>query len=329
MSKNPSGRILLFSVFAILFLLISQIYTEATPAFNFGDAGIAAKWLSDIIPETNIISILAGCFFLAINCISIFILENSINEMQLFAILFYIILVLSNPASVFFTPLHIAVPVFFCGSSFLIRYRTEKQGFGRVLSAFTLFSAASLLYHPLIWVVIILFIINFTETEIKSKYLFTSVIGIITPFAIYIAIKYLINGFSDFGYLAGNFWSSATSVAKQDFFFSSPTFCKIAIITVCTMSSIIYILRNRLYFSEQKTIFLSQMMIITAILTLLMIVFVNQSQTPFGVMLFFPVSFLLSESFSRWNRKGRFGIYYLLFLVIIAIERIDIIGIFK
>jgi len=319
-----NGSIL--SVIAIIALIASYLFFRPEPSVNNYFTHFALFNCDEILFSNNALSLVLGITFLLLISISILYISTFIYGQNPFTSLLFLVLALSNPSSLYFSPIHIVSLLFLWGTFLSVIYKLEDGNNNeRIFLSFFIYSIGILFFPPMIWSIPALIIVNINSTDNKLKFIFSIIIDTLTPFVISAAIQYLIGGWDQMSISIQSYLQAFIDLKERHIAMSSPLICKLLIITILTIISIVYCIKNRINFTKSKSTLLNRLFFYVIITISIVLVFLQNVNYPFGVLLYAPISFLLFEISAIWNKKGWFSIYYSLFLLLLIIERLSII----
>jgi len=260
---------------------------------------------------------------LLLTAFSIFVLDNTFSTgINHILPLIYIFFVSTNPNSVFLTPMHAVALLLIWSFFFSVDYRVKGLKLESLLKSFFLLSCASFFYAPVLWLFPIMFAINIRSSEDKIKFIFISIIGTILPFIFLLGTDYLINGCENTVELINRYCTLLVNIEEKFFPYSAAKIFKIIVIVIFSIQATVYLLKRMNSFKIAKSRSLTR--IITYLFFLIIIVFFfNRSdREPTGLIIYIPISIILSEYIStNYNRKQGM-ITNLIIMCAIIIERL-------
>ena len=311
--------ILTIILFGVSYSFFTPEYVAVWPSTPHLSLGIAEGALYG----TGALSIVLGIISIILIAISIYLFSNFIYGNTAIPMLFYLTLVLSNPSSIYFSNLHIAALLLAWGLFSMIDYKAAlEEKTEKMFISFFLLTLASLFYAPLFWILPLLILYIFCSTASPKK-LIISIFGIVTPFIISAAVIYLANGWNTG--LFKSFYQSIVFHNEKIISYGIATIIKILIVTIAMIAAVSHSIKKKDFFTKPQAESYMGMFIFTVLLTVIAILFLNNTQVPFSILLFIPVSFFLYELSSKLNIAGKFSIYYSIFCILLLIERMTII----
>jgi len=320
-----NGRTIVLLILAVV-LYVSAFFTapepmdyEAVLPFStsiFFDALFGATTLSYILSVVFLILIAASIYSFNL------MFTTGIN--YLLPVL-YLFLVLYNPRVIFFSPLHIVALLLLWSLVFSARYRNFVQNLSANYLSFFLFGAASLFYPPMLWIFPLVILLNIRASEEKPKYVFTSLLGMLTPMVMAGAICYIFGGSKLLNGLGTSFWSSMSAFGRHAFDFSAVEIASGLFLTGFVFISLFHLLSNINRYKIVHSNTSIRILSFALLTTLVFAVFLTDNRDPYGVVLLVPISLILFEYLSSpKNNKGA-TIFYVVISSLAIISRIIVL----
>ena len=324
-TSRINGRTIALLIITVV-LYVSAFFTAPEPmdceaVLPFG----TPKFLDALFGATTL-SYILSIVFLILTAVSIYsfnlMFTTGIN--YLLPVL-YLFLVFYNPRVIFFSPLHIVALLLLWSLVFSARYRNSIQNLSANYLSFFLFGAASVFFPPLVWIFPLVILVNIRASEEKFKYVFTSLLGMLTPLVMAGAICYVFGGNKLLNGLGASFWGSMSAFGRHSFDFSAVEIASGLFLTGFVFISLFYLLRNLNRYKIIHSNTSIRILFFAILTTLICAVFLTDNRDPYGVVLFVPVSLILFEYLSSpKNNKGA-TIFYIVISSLAIISRIIVL----
>lgn len=321
-TSKINGRTIALLILAVV-LYVSAFFTAPEPmdydaVLPFG----TPECLAALFGATSL-SYILSVVFLVLIAVSIYafnlMFTTGIN--YLLPVL-YIFLVVYNPKVIFFSPLHIAALLLLWSLAFSSKYRNSVVNLSDNYLSFFLLATASVFFPPLVWIFPLVILVNFRASEEKFKYVFTSLLGMLTPPVMAGAISYIIGGKILLNGLVVAFWDSMSTFGGYSFDFSTVEIVAGLFLLIFCLMSTFYVLRNLNRYKIVHSNTAIRIIFFAILISLICAVFITNNHDPYGVLVFVPVSLILFEYLSSpKNNKGAM-IFYIMVSGLAIISRI-------
>jgi len=259
-------------------------------------------FLDKLFPEGNILGHTSFSAFLAavlmiVTAISIYGIRNGFTKESNVSIPFlFLLLVLSNPCSVYLTPYHIAAPLFAWSFYFIVKYTSAKSTIKSLYISVTLLFLASIFFPPLIWFALVILLFGLSSSDNKLHYVSTFTVALILPFVILIALRYITEGADSAFALPGEMFDKITTIPERSYRFPIAVLCKYIAVTVISITALFRIMRRMGTFRIIKSTLYSLTIVTLVFLTLILVIFVPDIRQPSGMIETCMLSLILYEA---------------------------------
>ena len=310
--------ILLTASYAVSALFVPFKAVTYPDCFFFGD-------LFDWSPlySGSFLSCLLGVLFTGILALMVFLAGNHISSgMNQFIPLIYLVLVLANPSSLRFSPIHAAaaslVPALFNNISFC---NSGSDLTSLAKSCFFL-TIASFFFPPLMWLCIPMAALSIGKADDKSKYLFTAIFSLAAPMLLLFGIRYLQVGLQNAADIFPDYLRAMADVPSKSIAMSASTLCRLVITAIIAIISAYCVAGS---FSRYKTVqytAYTRILFYAAAITAVAAVFIPSMAWPGCLLTAIPLSLMMNEYFGNGAHDGSGTMAAAVLLILIA-ERIQ------
>ncbi len=310
--------ILLTASYAVSAFFVPFKSVTYPDCFFFGD-------LFDWTPLYNggFLSCLLGTLFTGILALMVYMAGNRISSgMNQFIPLLYLVLVLANPSSLRFSPIHAAavflVPALISNVSFC----ASGSDLTSLAKSCFFLTIASFFFPPLMWMFIPMAALSISKADDKGKYLFTSLFSLAAPLLLAFGIRYLQAGLQNAAEIFPDYLRAMTDVPSKSIAMSASTLCRLVITAIIAIISA-YCVAGA--FSRYKTVqytAYSRILFYAAAITATAAVFIPTMSWPGCLLTAIPLSLIINEYFGNGAHDGSGTMAAAALLILIA-ERIQ------
>ncbi len=272
----------------------------------------------------NALSIISATVLLLGTAFSIYLFDSffstGINHIIAAA---YLCFTLSSPYSIILTPVHITGLLLVWSIFYSIKYIGKGQNNDLIFISMFLLGCASFFYVPIIWIFPIIIGISIRASEDKTRYLITTLIGLIMPLVFLEAAILIFYGSEAAVASAEKYWQFATCINSSFPKLSAATTFSISVVTIISIIASFGLLKivNRFSVIMSRTII--RLITYMVSLAIIGILFMNQAYTLFGILIFVPTTVILFEYLDEKATKKSGNIIALFLLIIIIFERVS------
>lgn len=279
---------------------------------------------TSVFSQSTLSKVLAGLFLL-MTSVAVHVLNNEYsNGLNFILPLLYLILVVANPQSVFFTPLHVAALLMMMSMAFFVRFKADSISYTDIFSSYLMLVLASCFFPPLIWLAPFMFISGIGFSDGGFKYLVVSICSLISGAGLILGLAYLISGFDAMLALPQTYLDAITDIGIPSVKVTILQLCRDGIIIILVVIAMIRNLRNQGKYKIAESRMLTTMTIFTALLFVIMALFIKDINLPFGVVVLAPASLVIFGLFGD-SKKTLTTIFILIITAIIVAERYYVI----
>lgn len=317
-----------YSTAAPLILLMTALYISAffvniTPVTR----QVPLFWESlidtSIIFGDTVVSKILAFIFIILTGLTLFLFNNRfITGISSLLPFIYALLVVANPYCIFFSPIHIAAFLLMWSFFFSVKYRVERQGMDDLFITFLLLGLSSFFYAPIIWCFPLMFGISLRASEDKIKFIFSSLMGLVAPIALYLLILYLFASANESLTAIAQYGRAMIKVEPKVLTFSLAEICRDIFIMILTVSSMIYVANNLTRYKTTKSRAYIRILCYIAMLFPILLIFTGTNHTPNGLIMYLPVSLSIFEYISCSTSRKWSVIRNTLCIALFVVERV-------
>ncbi|MFB0973850.1 MAG: hypothetical protein QMB59_04700 [Bacteroidales bacterium] len=261
------------------------------------------------------LSAIIAAAFTTINCFSLYYVGEKVlpdKSIISFIPLTYLMLTTAMPEARFFTPYHIVTLMMIWAFYCVVNFRMNERNIEGLFLSILLVSVASLFYLPMLWFTLLLILVNLSAEMDKLRYLLITITAIVTPYIIYFGLIYL---FWNLGEVQAKFAICLYYLKDIDiisFRSNHPAIIFASILGLATIISSVAVLAN---LDKAKVIIeRAYVRIIIVLLGMIgiSIVYGGSLTDLSGIMVFFPIPFLLFDFYTERAKKVPATIFFLI-----------------
>jgi len=286
--------------------------------------GSIFKW--NHLSCTKTLSLIIAFVLIITNSILLLLLHQSFSaETSPIIPIIYIVLVISNPYALYFTPLHIASLLFilflFCSIS-VFNAVQEQQRVETLIASVIALTLASFFFPPLIWLYIIAFLMNYFESDMKIKYTVSFLIGILIPLAIIYVICHMVYGTENGIAILKELWQKGTAIPEKTIRFSLIEIAKFLVIAIGIVTSLFMLIKSMGTYSSKRYSAFIRIIILLVGIIVISLVFGKNINNPFGLLMAVPTAMLLNDLFETPRANHFKSTYIAVVFLILLVERL-------
>ncbi len=305
----------------LLFMVISSLILSDS-LFSFS----GNRWipmLSGIVDTSELSATISVLLSLAVLSVTSFTIYH-VNE-RLFSCgksssaitIFYLILVFSNPESIFFNGSSIAAPLLLWSIYYTM---FTKDGEKQLFTSMFLISCATLFDYHLIFVIPIIFYYSLITSSFAVRSIFVALTSLVIPYILVLSFRYLF--FGDVSEFLGLMIDDISNI-------NSPYLKMESVAGVLLILSIILLIYRSVAgelaiinrYKVVKSIGLVRQMAVMVMLFAI-IIFYKEVQSTYIILVAIPLSFIIMEYLSL-KTTGRYRrVEFLVMLILLALNRI-------
>lgn len=309
------------TVITVISYLLSIIYGDREIT-TFHNHSLIGSIFSDLPYLSDLVSILLALIMVTLTSLSIYLTANKImlDKGSLVIVpISYAFLISFSPYSIYFNEFHIVAFLVTWAIFHVIKFRMDERNLEPLFLSIFFISVASMLWTPIIWLIVMLFLINIFTDINKLRYILIVASGIIAPYIVLNSLIYLFGDINDVIAIWDSFKEAITN--NYHFGIKSSVECMIYL-GVTILISLIGIVRISQNITRFKIITeRAYIRIILVFIATLVLAIIYSDNIPNGteVILYVPATFILIELLSS-NIKQRFAyiLYALLFTSLIV-----------
>lgn len=272
---------------------------------------------------TGFLSVLFGILCTGVLALGIFLAGNHISSgMNQFIPLIYLVLVLANPASLRFSPLHAAalflVPALFNNISFCSS-GTDLTSLAKSCFMLTL---ASFFFPPLMWLAVPMAIFSIGKAEDKGKYLFTAIFSLAVPLLLIFGIRYLQSGVQKAAEIFPEYFRAIADIPKKSIAMSASTLCRLVLTAIISIISAYCVAGSFGRYKIVQYTAYTRILVFAAAIAAVVFIFIPGMAWPGCLLTAIPLSLMMNEYFSNGAYSGS-GTVAVAALLILLAERIQ------
>lgn len=322
-SDNNDANPLLWIVFLIA-LYISTFVMDI-PELDFKDVtcfGPLSKG-SILWSHTPISAVVAAIFLVASAFILHFLNDAYSSGLNFILPLLYLILVIANPSAVYMTPMHIAALLFIISIALFIKFKAATGHPADFFASVMMLMVASCFFVPLIWVLPFQILSGFPYADNKLQYLCTTLFSILCGAASIMGIAYLSAGFEAMCALPGRCLDILMTPHLAVPQYSIMQFARIGIVVLLVLIAIFRNFRNQGNYKIAEAKMLRSVMVCSAVILPLMLLYLPDCSFPFGMIALAPASIVIFGLFGD-SKKTFATVFSVAVMFIIIAERLII-----
>lgn len=267
------------------------------------------------------LSIVAAALFLAATAVSLHLLNNAFSSgLNYILPLLYLILSLANPYSIYFTPFHVAALLLVWSIWHFVKFKAATGHMSDLFTALFLLVAASCFYAPLIWLAPFLLVAGFAYAEGKLRYLATFILAVAGGAAAAFGTLYLFYDFDTAVAASQGYLGEILAVDIQVPHVSILQAVRDGIIAILVILAMLRNVRNQGKYKIAESRMLSDVALCTALLFVVMVLFLNDYTLPYNLVVLAPASMVIFGLFGD-SKKTMVTIFSLIVMGLIVAER--------
>ncbi len=305
----------------LLFMLVTSLVLSDT-LFSFS----GNRWiplLSGIVDTSGFsatLSVLLSLATLSVTSFSIYYLNErlfSCGKSSSAITIFYLILVFSNPESVFFNGSSIAAPLLLWSIYYTM---FTKDGEKQLFTALFLISCATLFDYHLIFVIPLIFYYSLVTSSFAVRSIFVALTSLVIPYILVLSFRYLF--FGDVSEFLALMVDDITDI-------NSPYLKMESVAGVMLVLSVILIIYRAVVselgvinrYKVVKSIGLVRQIAVMVVLFAIIILY-KEVQSTYIVLVAIPLSFIIMEYLSLKTTGSYRRVEFLVMLILLALNRI-------
>ena len=309
------------TVITVISLLLS-IFFGNREATTFHSHSVIGSIFEDLPYISDLWSVILALLMVTATALSIYLTANKImlDKGSLIIVpICYAFLVSFSPYAIYFNEFHIVALLVTWSIFHVIKFRMNERDLEPLFLSIFFISVASMLWTPIIWVIVIIFLINIFTDLSKMRYLLIVFSGVIAPYIILNALIYLFGDYSDVEQLWVSF---REALSNNQMIVAKPSIERILYISTTLLVTFIGIVRISQNITRFKIIteraYIRIILIFIANLTL-SIIYSNTIPNGTEIILYVPATYIMIELFSsNINRRFAYILYTLLFATLIV-----------
>ncbi len=309
------GLFVLFMLFTSLILSVNAIDLPVRRSFPL------LSGIFDIVTLSSSTSYLLSVTVLLIIAFSIYYTNErlfSCGRSSLSLALFYLIISLSGPGSIYFSGAMIAALLLVWSLYFSV---LTKKGDTQLFLSLFLISTASLFDFHIIFLVPVIFFYSLTTSSFAVKSVFIALVSASIPYLIILSIRYLL--FGDVGEFLSEIFKELINInlplLKIETVAEALVLLSVATLAYRSSFEILKII-NR--YKVVKSIGLLRYMVILAVLLIITMLY-KDFRNPFTVIISVPISFIIMEYLSLKTESNSKRVKFLIMLILLVLIRIS------
>lgn len=267
------------------------------------------------------LSIIVAAVFLVLTAISLHVLNNAFSSGLNFILpLLYLILVLANPYSVYFTPFHAAALLLVWAISHFVKFKAATGHTSDLFTAFFMLVLASCFFAPLIWLLPFLLIAGFAYSESKLRYLAAAILSVACAAAAVFGTLYLLADLETALSVPQKYIDAILAVDVAAPNISILQAVRDGSLAILVVAAMLRNVRNQGKYKIAESRMLSDVTLSAAVLFIIMVLFLNDYTLPYCLVVLAPTSMVIFGLFGD-SKKTLVTIFSLIVMGLIVAER--------
>lgn len=272
--------------------------------------------------RVNVLSAILAFIFLALTSFVMVSIARRFSSGYTHLIpIIYPIMVISNPYSLYFNPVHIEALLLSISFLYYFAFIAIEQNASHLFVSNFMLVIASCFFPPLIWMAPLMCITGINLADDKFKYLVSYILSTVMPMLLLLALSYLILDNSIILETFPTIFPRMTDVSVFSFNFALVTLTKIFTISLISFIAIVDIVKNSQRYKISKHHVYLRLVLFTIALFLLCLIFASNCAAPGIALVGIPVSLMINELFNVEHSHSNINILIAITALLIITER--------